>query len=206
MKRLEAFGNVPITASAVASVCPGISAMNKKMGAMERKGELLRLRRGLYVVSPEVSGCKLSLELIANALCAPSYVSMLTALRYYGLIPEAVYTMQSMTIGHSRTVETPVGRFDYVHISREAFPIGLTRKTFGQAAFIIASPEKALCDLIASTSGLTLRYKSEALEWLEEFLRFDMDYLGEMDLSVLEEYIKVGKKAESIRTIMRLIG
>lgn len=205
MNRLVGFGNTPVTAAIVASVYPRISAMNKKMADMERKGELMRIKKGIYVVSPEITGCRLSNELIANTLCTPSYVSMFTSLRYYGLIPEAVYTQQSMTISHSKTIDTPIGRFEYTHISREAFPIGITRKTKGNAAFIIATPEKALCDLIAATSGLTLRYKNEAIRYLEEYLRFDMDYLEEMNGSILEEYIKVGKKPESIRTILRLL-
>ena len=57
------------------------------MRSLEQKNYVIRLKRGLYVVSPEVSRVPLSLELIANHLYAPSYVSMSSALRYYGLIP-----------------------------------------------------------------------------------------------------------------------
>ena len=205
MNRLLQLGNLPVTSSVVASLYPDIIAVNKKLSKMEGDGVLLRLKRGLYVVSPEISGKRLSQGLISNDIYFPSYISRHTALRFYGLIPETVFTVQAMTIKHSRNFVNEVGRFEYVHISREAFPIGLTRKREGDVTFIIATPEKALCDLIASTSGLVLRYKSEAVRYLEEDLRFDMDCLEGMDADVFERYIEVGKKADSIRTILKLI-
>lgn len=205
MNRLSRLGNLPLTPPILASLYPDISAISKKLSKMENDGALLRLKRGLYVVSPEISGCPLSTGLISNDIYFPSYISRHTALRYYGLIPEAVFTVQAMTVKHSRRFVNSVGRFEYTHISREAFPIGLTRTTEGGVRFIIATPEKALCDLIASTSGLTLRYKTEALTFLEDNLRLDMDCLKTMDTNILEQYVEVGKKADSIRTILKLI-
>ena len=207
MKRnvVASLGNVPVTSAIVASLFPEIKAVNKKIADLESAGELLRLKRGMFVVSPEVSSCKLSTELIANHLYSPSYVSMQTALRYYGLIPEAVYTTQSMTLKHSRSFRNKIGCFDYVQTSHEAFVIGLTMQTSNNACFVMASPEKALCDLIANSSNVVLRYKSDALGYLEDFLRFDMDYLPRLDKSVLEQYTAVGKKPQSIRTILKLL-
>ena len=57
------------------------------MEQLEMADEIIRLKRNLYVVNPEETGVKLSMGLMANHLLAPSYVSMSTALRYYGLIP-----------------------------------------------------------------------------------------------------------------------
>ena len=70
---------------------------------MEKSEVIIRLKRGMYVVNPEFSGVPVSTELIANHLYSPSYVSMHTALRWYGLIPERVAVTQSMTIKHSRS-------------------------------------------------------------------------------------------------------
>lgn len=205
MKRLAEIGNVPVSGSLLASLYPEISAGNKKVAKLESDGYLIRLKRGLYVISPEISGRSLSLELIANAVYAPSYVSMHSALRYYGLIPETVFTLQSVTIKHSRTFENAVGRFEYVQVSRDIFPIGITRQTVGEAAFIIATPEKSLCDLISATSGLTLRYKVDALRFLEDDLRLDMDSFARFRRDIFEEYVRVGKKQESIRTLLKLL-
>ena len=89
---LSTIGNIPVTVSVLESLYPDIKAGNQKIRLLERDGQIVRLKRGLYVCRPEVSGLAISSELVANHLYAPSYVSMSSALRYYGLIPEAVYT------------------------------------------------------------------------------------------------------------------
>ena len=144
-------------------------------------------------------------ELIANHLYAPSYVSMLSALRYYSLIPETVYTNQSMTFKHAKAFDTPLGRFEYTHISREAFSIGLSCGRKDGYAFVMATPEKALCDLIANSTNVNLRYLKDAETYLEEDLRMERDDFRQMDAVIFEEYIKVGKKTNSIQTLLKLL-
>lgn len=203
--RLRQFGNVPVTAAAVESLYPEIKRGNQKLRLLERDGQIVRLKRGLYVCSPDETGAALSTELIANHLYAPSYVSMSSALRYYGLIPEAVYTEQSMTLKHAKVFDTPLGRYEYVHISKEAFPVGLSVMNKGTYAFVIATPEKALCDLVANAPGVNLRYMKEAEAYLEEDIRLDLEDFRRMDAAVFEEYISVGKKAGSIETLIKLL-
>ncbi len=201
---LEKLGNIPVTTSALESLYPHIKGGNQKIRLLEREKQIIRLKRGLYVCSPEVTGVALSTELIANHLYAPSYVSMSSALRYYGLIPEAVYVTQSMTMKHSRDFDTPIGRFEYVRISKDAFSIGLTSLRKDGYAFVLASPEKALCDLIANSSGVNLRYPKEAALYLEEDIRMELSDFRQMDSAVFEEYAKVGKKSDSIKTLLKL--
>ena len=97
-KLLKEIGATPITTSIIESFYPELRSPSKKVALLEKQDYIMRLKRGLYVVNPEYSGKTLSTELIANHLYTPSYISMSTALRYYGLIPEAVYVNQSMTI------------------------------------------------------------------------------------------------------------
>ena len=87
---LRQLGNIPVTASVLESLFPHIKGGSQKLRLLERDKQIIRLKKGLYVCSPEITGKTLSTELIANHLYAPSYVSMLSALRYYGLIPEEV--------------------------------------------------------------------------------------------------------------------
>ena len=129
---------------------------------------------------------------------------MLTALRYYGLIPEAVYTNQSMTVKHSRSFQTPIGNYDYKYIAREAFSVGVRSLHKGDYSFLIASPEKALCDLIAN-SNVNLRYLKDVENYLENDIRMDMDEFYKFDASIFEEYIKVGKKANSISIVLKFL-
>lgn len=197
---LEQIGNIPVTASALRSFFPHIKRSDQKIRTLERDRELIRLKKGLYVCSPAITGKMLSTELIANHMYAPSYVSMSSALRYYGLIPEAVYITQSMTLKHARDFDTSLGRFEYTTISKQAFPVGLTYLKNEDYAFIIATPEKALCDLIANSPQVNLRYLKDVKTYLEDDIRLDIDAFKQMDTGIFEEYVEVGKKSESIRT------
>lgn len=202
---LSEIGTIPATTSIIESLYPELKSANKKVTWLEKQGVIIRLKRGLYVINPECSGKTLSSESIANHLYTPSYISMSTALRYYGLIPEAVYVHQSMTVKHSRSFQTPVGYYDYKHISKEAFPIGVRSMYKDNYAFLIASPEKALCDLIANSSKVILRYMKDVEAYLEQDIRMDMDEFYNMDANIFEEYINVGKKADSISTLLKFL-
>ena len=204
-REIDVLGNVPVSSSLIASLYPDIKAKNNKVAVLERAGDIIRLKKGLFVAGSRAGGANLSLGLIANHLYAPSYVSMHSALRYYGLIPEAVYVTQSMTVKHSRDFTTPVGAFTYQCVSAESFPVGVTQVHDGDAVFVIATPEKALCDLIAYSPRLNLRYRVEASHFLEEDLRFDMEAFSKFNPSVFEEYIRVGRKANSVETILKLL-
>ncbi len=202
---LEHIGNIPVSTSAISSLFPGVKAGNHKVRNLELSGKIIRLKRGLYVVAPSISHVALSTELIANHIYAPSYISMLSALRYYGLTPETVYTTQSMTIKHSRSFDTPVGRFDYHFMNRDAFHIGVTIINKQNYSFLMATPEKALCDLIANSTQVNLRYTKDVEVYLEEDIRMGIDGLLNMDINIFEQYVKAGKKPKSIQTIINYL-
>ena len=201
---LVKIGAVPVTTQIIGSFFPEIAAKTKKVNELEKANEIIRLKKGLYVVHPQLTGKALSTELIANQLYAPSYVSMQSALRYYQLIPETVYEIHSMTIKSSRQFETPLGHFRYTKTDRATFAIGLRQIKQDGLTFVMATPEKALCDLIAHTPKLTSRYVKEAAQYLEEDLRIDMDAFRTMNRRIFEAYIQVGKKSNSIRTLLKL--
>lgn len=200
------YGNIPVSAASLALEFPDIRKPGQKLSLMERAGEIIRLRRGLYVCPEKATGEMLSPELIANRLLTPSYVSMSTALRYYGLIPEAVYVTQSMTTKEAREYDTPVGRFVFNRIKRDVFGIGVRNIEENGYSFLMASPEKALCDLIANTPAVILRFRKETVEFLEQDLRMDMDAFHSMNPAIFEQYIGAhGKKSGSIKTILNLL-
>ena len=203
--QLSEIGIIPVTTSIIESLYPELKSANKKVAWLEKQGVIIRLKRGLYVINPEYSGKTLSSELIANHLYKPSYISMSTALRYYGLIPEAVYVQQSMTVKHSRHFQTPFGSYAYKSISRKAFSVGVRSVNKGDYAFLIASPEKALCDLIADSSKVILRYMKDVEIYLEQDIRMDMDEFYKMDATIFEDYMKVGKKADSISALLKFL-
>ena len=65
-KDIRSFGNVPIGVSAIESAMPDYNFIQNKICSMEHNGQLIRLRRGLYVQPPSVTGKIISLELVAN--------------------------------------------------------------------------------------------------------------------------------------------
>ena len=69
----------------------------------------------------------------------------------------------------------------------------------------MATPEKALCGLIANSSKVNLRYLKDAEIYLEEDIRMEREDFMQMDARLFEEYIKVGKKADTIRTLLKLL-
>ena len=69
----------------------------------------------------------------------------------------------------------------------------------------MATPEKALCDLIANSPKVNLRYLKDAEIYLEEDIRMEREDFMQMDAGIFEEYVKVGKKADSIRTLLKLL-
>ena len=206
MDELVKIGNIPVSYAAFASIYPDYKSRHNKVSKLEKSGDLIRLKRGLYVVSPKVSGKLLSTELIANHIYGPSYVSRESALRYYGLIPEAVYMVRSMTTKRSRDFKNVLGKFEYTECPKAYFPIGIRRIVDGEVAFLMASPEKALCYLLLYTPNLNLRFQKETAIFLEENLRFDMDAFKEMNAETFRRCMEAGKKKEVINNILKLLN
>ncbi|RPI46418.1 MAG: hypothetical protein EHM46_00600 [Bacteroidetes bacterium] len=204
---MEEFGVIPVDYSTIITHLGGYKAPGDKVSKLEKRGELIRLKKGLFVISPEISRKELSLELIANHLYGPSYISYESALVYYGLIPESVYTVKSATWKRGKEYRTPVGRFVYISVPEKYFSIGLRQVIEKQIyAFIIASPEKALCDLIMSTSGLRIQSKKAMQEYLVQDLRMDLDELEQLDPGIIEVCIPYAYKQKEMRLLLGFVN
>ena len=204
MMTLSEIGNIPVDCAVLKSIFPDHKSVHNKISELEKSGTLIRLKKGMYAVSPKESGKLLSVELIANHLYGPSYMSMESALRYYGLIPESVYSIQSMTTKHSRVFSNSLGKFKYTQCERAYFSVGIRQEIKDNTSFLIACPEKALCDLIIHTPNLNLRFQKDTLAYLEDDLRFDMDAFYRMDSYIFEQCAQVGKKKAIIANILKI--
>ena len=200
---LRKLGVVPFDNNVLQSLFPDCKRINDKARYLSLNGEIIRLKKGLYVVSSEDS--PFSKELIANTIYGPSYVSMNWALSYWGLIPERVHNVESVTTKHTREFYTPIGLFTYKNCPPEYFPIGVTRRDFdGALYFLIATPEKALCDYICYNK-LFFRYRKDVAIFLEEDLRFEMDYIQKLDVKIIEECALVSSKRRSLLALSDFI-
>ncbi len=127
---------------------PPCTHPRRKLKEWQNKGFLTRLKKGFYVLSSQVCDQVYSIEIVANLLYGPSYISLESALSYYQLIPERVEEITSVTTQKNKNFPTSIGRFTYTHLSAQLYPIGVgLQKTQDQRNFLIATPEKALMDI-----------------------------------------------------------
>ena len=202
---LYQLGSTPFAMSALSDIYPSTRHISDKARRLEQEGRIIRLKKGLYVRSVE-DGAETVSELVANHLYGPSYVSMQSALRNYGLIPERVYATQSMTIKHSRSFDTPLGRFDYFSCGVNYFPIGVSQHYESRMQFLIASPEKALCDLLVKTRNLEFDSTDTLLDYLENDLRFETDTLRSMNVDTLHQcYKNTTTRRNNIAVLIKLV-
>jgi len=206
MEELAQLGIVPVNVSVLRSFFSSYSFPNDKILLLEDQKKLIRLKKGLYIVAPDVSGELISVELIANHLYGPSYVSMESALRYYGLIPEKVYTIRSSTTNRSRKFMNIIGTFQYVSVYDDYYSVGINQvRVNNRITFLIASPEKALCDLIITTPHLNFQ-SAKALEiYLNEDLRLDMQTFSAFNPAIVSQCVETGKKRKALELLLKLL-
>lgn len=166
----------------------GYSRPRARITRLLRNGGIVRVKKGLYVFGEEVRRKPLCLELLANLAYGPSCVSLEYALAWHSLIPERVETITSVTCGRSRAFDTPVGRFVYRSVPMRVFPVGVDRMETGdERAFLIATPEKALADVLVSDRRGPILARREMAVYLRESWRIEESRLKELDLDLLDE-------------------
>ena len=112
---------------------------------------VIQLRRGLYTLAEPYQQTRPHPFLIANSLLPGSYVSLQSALAYYGLIPEYVAQTLSVTTQRPARWHNELGDFRFQHLATQLlFGYQQVNLMPGQDAFI-AFPEKALLDLVHLT-------------------------------------------------------
>jgi hypothetical protein len=151
-----------------------------------KRGDLIRLKNGFFVISEKIQKSLVPYPQIGNLLYGPSYISLEWALSYYGMIPEGVYVVTSISATKSKSYSTPLGTFDYQYLSHVRYAIGINQKENFAGKFLIATPEKALIDLI--------HFKSRNLETAQDMLidliearRIDEDDLKKLNKTHLHE-------------------
>lgn len=151
---LQIVGREPVFHSSILiSGAVDSADLGRQLSRWVKSGNLIQLRRSLYVLSERHQKTSPHPFLVANRLKRASYVSLQSALEYHGLIPEYVPSVTSITTGRPEELVTPLGSFIFKHIKKALFSgyqaIDLGE---GQSAFI-ATPEKALLDLLYLTPG-----------------------------------------------------
>jgi hypothetical protein len=172
-----------------------------KIRNLIRDKDIIRVKKGLYVLGKEYDK-PYNKFVLANLIYGPSYITGQTALAFWNMIPERVELMISMTAKRKKEFETPIGRFSYLYSPKKVFNIGIQLEDTGdKKKFLIASPEKALCDITAMQTHIST--KKEMKEFLE-LMRLDYSAKNKPDLSLLEE-IKNGYKKQNINLLVNCL-
>jgi predicted transcriptional regulator of viral defense system len=153
--------------------------VQRQLSRWHAAGQIYQLRRGVYALAPPFQKIKPHPFTVANHLAHGSYVSCQSALAYYDLIPEYTPVTTSVTPGRAGQWDTPLGSFTYRRIQiKLVHGYRLIEVGGGQSAFV-ATPEKALLDLVYLQPG------GDAPDYLCELRLQNLDRLNLAELDRL---------------------
>jgi predicted transcriptional regulator of viral defense system len=127
---------------------------------------------------------------VANHLVRGSYVSLQSALSYHGLIPEGVPVTTSVTTGRPGSWQTPFGIYDFRHVQADWLTGYRRTEVAARQEAFVATPEKALLDLIYLEPG------SDSPAYLGE-LR--LQHLDRVDLGALTRLATAAGRPKLVR-------
>lgn len=161
-----------------------------------KKGYLIRLRQGYFAFS-EYKNKPDYTNYFANRIYRPSYISLHTALSFYGLIPEAVVQITSVTTLKTASFTNEFGEYSYKNI-KENLMFGYELKPMSDSRVIqFATPEKALLDLLYLYPFYNTRQELEELRLDEDFMHNDLnkdllsDYCTKFESKALDQRVKL---------------
>ena len=205
-QQLSEYQGQLITHQMLISLLKEYSRPNDKIKALKDEGVLEPVKRGFYIAGRSTNITRPERSLIANHLYGPSYVSMEAALMHYGLIPERVYTITSMTTKTSKSFRTTLGLYTYTFLPLPYYSFGLaTILVNTNQQILMATPEKALVDKIATTPGIILRSMSSTLDYLTEDLRMELSDLKNFDVNSMITWLSSAPKRESLEILIKTI-
>lgn len=174
-----------LTGNDIKNTLHDYSNKNTKISREVKSGKLIKLKNGLYETNPYAKG-----YLLAGSIYGPSYLSFEFALQYHGLIPTKTTNYTSATCNKKRmkTFENRFGTYSYRDIPKKVFSLGINDVEERGYKIKIATPEKALCDILYTLSPIkNMRELSHVL--LDDF-EIDMESLLEFNIEHLQEITK----------------
>ena len=170
-----------------------------KIRRLKEEGKIFPLIRGLYETDSNVPG-----HCLAGAIYGPSYLSFDYALSVYGLIPEAVYAYTSATFEKKKKKEYKnyFGRYLYRDVPSSVYPMGIVIKDEGEYSYLIATPEKAMCDKLYAMPAVTSIKDIEQL--LFEDLRIDEEEFVKLNV---DDILQIGDEyhCNNIKYLMKYL-
>ena len=203
---IQAYSEQPINKQLLLHLLKEYKRPHDKIDELVKQQVLVQIKRGLYIPGTKLSIAPPEPLLIANHLYGPSYISLDTALSYWGLIPERIYEISSVTTNPSKTYKTVAGRFSYRRIPLPYYSFGIQQvQLTKKQTVLMASKEKALCDKIIATPGVLLRSVKQTLALLIEDFRIDENALRKLETATINSWLKNAPKENSLATLVKTL-
>jgi len=169
-----------------------------------KQGLLLQLRRGLYILGNDERKIEPSRLYLAGQLYQPSYISLEYALSRYGLIPEKVVDVTSVSTKKTARFTNDFGTFIYQTVKPSAFRGFISGKDEAGLPYFIAEPEKAVADFVYLNLGKIAAGAAE--KTLLESFRFQN--LGSLKKGKITAYFGLydNAKMREIGAVLRGLG
>lgn len=203
---IEAYAGQPLPGQLLLDVLKEYKRPHDKINELVKQGLLVQVKRGLYIPGPKLKLPVPELFLLANHLYGPSYISLDSALQHWGLIPERVYEIVSVTTNPSKKIKTAIGRFTYTSLALPYYAFGIKQVSLTKMQTVLmAGAEKAVCDKIVLTRGVILRSVKQTLEILVEDFRIDTARLKELDIKTISSWVKDAPKGKSLAMLVKTL-
>ncbi len=206
LEAIRGYEEQPITKQILLGLLSDYTRPYDKISELVKQHVLLPIKRGVYVTGSRINVNRPEPLLLANHLLGPSYVSLETALSYWGLIPEKVHEVSSATTQSAKTYNTALGRYSYIHLPLPYYSFGIRQlELTKKQRVLIATPEKALCDKIVTSPGVLLRSSKQVMQLLADDLRIEKDRLRNLNTKKMNGWIKDAPKKSSLEILIKTL-
>lgn len=177
---------------------PGFDQNN--LTRWQKRGLLIKLRQGYYSFPEYQSSQDIKLY-FANKIYQPSYISLHTALSFYGIIPEVVTSITSVTSIKTMAFNNTFANYVYKKVKEDLF-FGFELKSLSNnKAMQLATPEKAILDLLYLYPFYDTIQEMQELRFDEDFMKEDLntdrliEYTDNYKNKTLEKRVKLMLKS-----------
>ena len=168
------------------------NGIRRQLDRWVKAGKIIMLRRSTYVIAAPYVAEQPHLFRVANALRNASYVSLQSALAYYGMIPEYTPVTTSVATGRPENLRNSQGQFLFRHVKKSMFYGFSEQEIMPRQSALIATPEKAMVDLLYLTPN------SDKATYIEELRITPGAQLDLVQLTKMTEQSGSGKVRRAV--------
>lgn len=181
-----------------------VSVLRRQVSEWVDKGYIIQLKRGMYTLCNEDRVKGFSNYFLANNLYTPSYVSLESAMSYYGFIPELVPATTSISSKKTQRFANNFGSFIYHHVAAKLFGGFVLKKDEYGNGFFIATPERALVDFLYFKTRGMVKIEEDILD--VSFRLQNLELLNKPKLKETALQFKQKKLNQLINWVINSIG